>query len=142
MTPAEIISNVVATIALILSVYGFRRDKKTEKRNHEFDLFRDIYQEFLVIRLPTARAKVKISRAGLVSGVDELIHELNEIRKQSIYFSYAEPQFFEELKMTLWELEDYLTLIEEPFVGEARVDFDHEVTAKLKKIYKCILRKF
>lgn len=142
MPPGEIVSNIIAIVALLISLYGFSREKRSEKRSHEFDLFVDVYKDHLVSKLPSARAKIYITQAGKITGIDDFICELNSIRKASIYFKYAEPQFYEELKKTLWDLEDYLTMIEEPFVGEARVNFDYEVNTRLSNIYRCLLKKF
>lgn len=142
MSPGEIASNIIAIAALLISLYGFYREKRSEKKSHEFDLFVDVYKDHLVSKIPSARAEIHITQAGEITGIDSLISALNSIRKDSIYFKYAEPQFYEELKKTLWDLEDYLTMIEEPFVGEARVNFDYEVNSRLSNIYKCLLKKF
>lgn len=142
MTTAEFVSNIIALIAIIISVYGLIRDYRIEKRAHEFDIFRDVYKEFLVKRLPEARSQISITRAGVISGVDNLIGELTSLRKASIYFQYAEPQFYDNLKKTLWDLEDYLVMLPTPFVGEPRANFEFEVNIKLAAIYRCLLKKF
>lgn len=142
MTVAEVVSNIIALVAIVISLYGLIREHNVEKRAHEFDIFRDVYQEFLVKRLPEARSQVSITRAGSVSGIDNFVAELVSLRKASIYFQYAEPQFYEDLRSKLWDLEDYLVMLPIPFTGEPRVNFDHEVNAKLKAVYQCLLKKF
>lgn len=138
MTKAEIISNFIAFLALGISIYGLYREKK----NHEFDLFSELYKDFLILRLPTARDKVRITASGRITGINEFINELNSLRKKSIYFKYTDFQFFEELRKKLWDLEDYLTMIEEPCTGEVRENFDREVNMRLSNIYRCLLKKF
>lgn len=142
MTTAEKISNAVAFLAFVLSVYSLYREKMTEKRAHEFDLFSDIYKNFMVTRLPKARNSIRITRNGKVSQIDGLINELNELRRASIYYQYAEPQYFENLRSKLWALEDYLVMLPDPLIGEARESFDFEVNKMLKAIYQCLLKKF
>ena len=142
MTNAEICSNIIALLAFLISLYRLRKENKMEKRAHEFDIFRDVYQDFLVKRLPETRARISITQTGMVSGIDSLVDELISLRKASIYFQYAEPEFYATLKGKIWDLEDYLVMIQEPFLGEPRVNFDHEVNTKLKAIYQCLLKKF
>lgn len=142
MTVAEVISNVIALVALAISLYGAIREHTTEKRSHEFDIFRDVYQEFLVKRLPEARSQISITQSGAVSGTDNFINELISLRKASIYFQYTEPEFYEDLRKKLWALEDYLIMLPTPFVGEPRTDFDREMNKKLMAIYHCLLKRF
>lgn len=142
MTVAEVISNIIALAALVISLCGAIREHIMEKRSHEFEIFRDVYQEFLVKRLPETRSQISITQSGVVSGIDNLIDELISLRKASIYFQYAEPQFYEDLKNKLWALEDYLVMLPTPLIGEPRTDFDHEMNKKLIAIYRCLLKKF
>lgn len=142
MTKAEMFSNVFALIALVLSVINWYREKKSEKRAHEFDLFSDIYKEYMVKRLPEARNRICITRSGKITQVDGLIQELNGLRKASIYFQYAEPDFFENLRKKLWQLEDYLVMLPDPLIGEQRANFDFDVNRMLKDVYQCLLDKF
>lgn len=142
MTTAEVVSNAIAVLALILSVASWYRENKSEKRAHEFDLFSDTYKNFMVNRLPEARNRIRITRNGEITQVDGLINELNELRRASIYFQYAEPQFFENLRSKLWALEDYLVMLPDPLIGEERESFDFEVNRMLKSIYQCLLKKF
>lgn len=142
MTVAEIVSNIFASIALIVSFVGWYRESRAQKRAHEFDLFRDVYQDFLIKRLPEARDRIRVTVGGTVSQTDALIDELRALRKASIYFKYAEPQFFEELRDKLWALEDYLVELPDHVDNGQRKNFDGNVSQKLKDIYQYILKKF
>lgn len=142
MTNAELLSNVLAIIALLASIIGWYRDKKAEKRAHEFDLFQNVYQEFLIKRLPEARDRICITSDGKDPDTDGLINELHNLRKASIYYKYAEPQFFLELRNKLWELEDYLVTLPDNLRETPKVIAEQTMNKCLQDIYKCILKKF
>lgn len=142
MTTAEIFSNLFALLALILSVINWCQEKNAEKRAHEFDLFKDVYQDFLIKRLPEARDRIRVTVGGTVSQTDVLINELRALRKTSIYFKYADPQFFEELRDNLWALEDYLVELPDHVDNGQRKNVDGNISQKLEDIYQCILKKF
>lgn len=142
MVLLDICSVITAGLALVVSYLGWKTAKKAEKVNHEFALFQGVYQDHLVYKLPAARSQIQVTQNGVISGVDGFIQELNEIRKDSLYFQYANPNFFEQLRNCLWGLEDYLTLLEGPLVNEARLDFEETINKKMIHIYKCILQRF
>lgn len=96
----------------------------------------------MVQKLPLARAGVKVTQTGEITGTEELIEELQRIRKDSLYFSYADKDFYENLKKKLWQMEDYLILIDEPIVEEKRIDYEYEMENMLVSIYECITKRF
>lgn len=136
------ISDVLSLIAILISLWTWRRESRANKSAHEFDLFKEMYQNHLISRIPRARARITITSNGILQGEDALIQELNSIRKDSIYYMYAEADFYNELKEKLWAVEDFLTVIDQPILGERRENFELEMNTRLSKVYKCIIKRF
>lgn len=94
-------------------------------------------------RFPMARSKLHISEVGVLTGTDDLIECLNSMRKDFLYFQYADTPFFDGLKDKLQGLEDYLILAEEhPLAEEKAMNFLHHVDSSLSHIYEDVVAHF
>jgi len=138
---SEVVTNILALIALLISLYSLHKTSTLEKRGHEFVLFQEVYQNYLVKKIPEARANIIITQSGKIQGIDQFTSTLTDLRKISLYFKFSDPDFFENLKNTMWRLEDYLVMAQEPLLGDARYKFEVEVDARLNNIYQCLLKK-
>lgn len=138
----NIFANAISVIALVVSVVAIMQDRSGQKKSREFEIFKETYQTHLVQKLPAARAGVQVTQKGEITGVDQLTEELQAIRKDSLYFAYADKDFYEDLRQRLWRMEDYLVLIDEPLVEEKRIDYEHEMESMLISIYECITKRF
>lgn len=142
-TLANVLSILAIVISIVVPLLTRNRELTSEKKNHEFELFQDVYQEHLVRKIPPAKLELHISQEGELTGIDDLIDELCSIRKDSLYFEYSDNEFFLKLKNNLQDLEDYLILSEgTPLKEELAEDFLFNVQVKLNEIYKTILEKF
>lgn len=84
-----------------------------------------------------------ISEVGVLTGTDDLIECLNSMRKDFLYFQYADTPFFDGLKDKLQGLEDYLILAEEhPLAEEKAMSFLHHVDSSLSHIYEDVVAHF
>lgn len=73
----------------------------------------------------------------------DLIECLNSMRKDFLYFQYADTPFFDGLKDKLQGLEDYLILAEEhPLAEEKAMSFLHHVDSSLLHIYEDVVAHF
>ncbi len=137
----EVVSNIFALIALLTSLYSLHKTSILEKKGHEFILLQEVYQDYLVKKIPEARAKIIVTLSGNIQGINQFTSMLTDLRKISLYFKFSDPVFFKELKNTMWRLEDYLVLAQEPLLGDARYKFELEVDSRLNNIYQCLLKK-
>lgn len=138
----ETISNVLSILAFGLSIISIVMQVRREKASHEFDLFVEIYQDHLVRKLPEVRKKLSLDMFDMPVGIDSFIKELENIRKDSLYFSFADSDFYEKLKKTVWLLEDYLVEIEGPVSGEEWQNIEYQVDWRMAEIYKCLKTRF
>ena len=80
---------------------------------------------------------------GKLTGTEELIECLNGMRKDFLYYKYANNEFFEKIRTDLQHLEDYLIKSEEEsLVDEKLKTFENTVEEELLRIYADITEHF
>lgn len=141
------ITDILALVAIFVSIITWAvtayKERKRAEKDHGMTIFGDIYKEYLVKRFPMARSKLHISEVGVLTGTDDLIECLNSMRKDFLYFQYADTPFFDGLKDKLQGLEDYLILAEEhPLAEEKAMNFLHHVDSSLSHIYEDVVAHF
>ena len=80
----SIIAIVISVIAMCSEFFGSQRISRI---NLEAHFFEEIYNDYLLDKLPSARNKVTYNN-NIVTGTEELVDVLNEIRRKSIFFKY------------------------------------------------------
>lgn len=84
-----------------------------------------------------------ISKDGYLKDSQPLIDELNEIRRDSLYFLYNNKSFYSKLKKKLQKLEDYLIKSEAALlVGEEQTAFLDSIQEQLNGIYEVISQAY
>lgn len=139
-------SDVLSAIAIIVSIvsaaYQWYLDTHMNKVNLEADYFKTLYSEHLLHDLPKARSYISFRKNKLV-GIDPLIDELNAIRQESLYFLYADKDFYTDAKLVLRDLEDYLIKVgnqNTPLESQAAVMA--QIQRRLENIYKIFNDKY
>lgn len=139
-------SDIIAIIAILVSLWTaikqWRNDLHVNKINLEADYFKELYSKLLLYELPKARRYLLFSE-GKLCYIDRLIDELNNIRQNSVYFLYMDEEFYEKLKATLSELEDYLfTCSEQVITDENQQVVMEEIQERIKSVYGILSKKF
>ena len=79
---------VLSLIAIIISVccvvFEYFGSKRINKISLEADLYRDLYRDYLLKRIPEARNVIHYNN-NIVSDTNDLIDVLNDIRRDSIF---------------------------------------------------------
>ena len=142
-TAVECVTVVLSLVAIIVSVAtaiaNYQKDVKIAKMNIQFAYFQEIYKRHLIKEIPTTRGYMWIDAAGYLQDEAKFIEELNQIRRDSLYFSYEDKQFYSELKIKLQNLDDYvLRAKSKPMLGGEQTAFMDQVENDLKGIYELI----
>lgn len=143
----EIAALCVSIISIIISCIvaniGYRKDYRLSRINIEVDFFREIYKEHLVYGIPRARMKMYIGQDKKIHDADDLITELNAIRKDSLFFKFKNNKFYNELINALRQLEDYIVNAEGgDFDSNDRAIFESNVELYISKIYEIITQAY
>lgn len=143
----DIVSLVLSIIAILVSiVVAFVesvREYRLSRIGLEAEYFKDIYKEHLVYKIPNARGYIKFDSANKLIGSDKLIDELQQLRKDSLYFQYNNPTFYGKLKQNIQELENYLVTNESRvFVGEDQTIAYTRIKDDIENIYRVISKGY
>ena len=90
---AIIISLISLIATIILAVVTYWQNQKLKIVDLEANYFTKIYQDFLCSRIPEARVSMRFLN-GRLEGDEVLIRVLNEMRRDSLYFKYADESFY------------------------------------------------
>lgn len=139
-------SDVLAAIAIVVSLvsaaYQWYLDTRMNKINLEADYFKTLYSEHLLYKLPKARACMRFSN-GKLTDIDRILDELNAIRQDSLYFMFADNDFYTDIKIELRALEDYLVEEGERILSQEEQEKVWEIIQiKLETIYKVFNCKY
>lgn len=97
----------LSIVAIIVSLVSLYFSNANNKINLEATYIDQIFQKYMLIKIPEGRKQITHSN-GEVKGTDNLIETLNDMRQASLYYSYQDKKFYEELNRGLQDLEDYL----------------------------------
>lgn len=135
-------SDILAFIAIVISVVSMQFTKHTNKVNLEADYFKTLYSQHLLYDLPRARRYLRFHENRLVD-YGQLLDEIEGIIGDSLYFRYADRDFYENAKNFLQNLEDYLIEMgEKNLNGTEQENVSTEIQVKLERIYELFNDKF
>lgn len=140
---ALVVSIIAVIVALGVAVIQHQREIKINQTNLESIYFNEIYMKYLITKIPNARKYIYIDRDGNLRDTEKIIDELNNMRQDSLYYYYNDVGFYDKLKKTCQDLEDYLiNTSTTPLTGEDQTEFFNKLKTKLQDIYLVINNKF
>lgn len=95
LTPELILSIVAILISVAAIVIEWVEAKQNIRIGLEADYFSKIYQEYLMKKLPEARRLIRLNNDGKLCDTDSLIDELNNMRRDSLFFKYHDKIFYD-----------------------------------------------
>lgn len=138
----ELCLSVLAIIISVASIiFEYFWNQKINRTNLEADFFKDIYGEFLMKKIPEARNVIHYNN-NEVSGTDDLIDVLNDIRHSSLFFKYKDKRYYQLLRDQLQELEDKLVKKTGKMGDDDYAEFVQEINQDIEKIYDTIMNKY
>ena len=114
-------------------------NKKINSINIDAIYFNEIYKDYLIKDIPESRLKIRLTRKGHISGIDDFLDVLREIRKKSLFFKYKDENFYRELITMIQNLEDELVMVDDELDTITYNQFILSVDCKIDGIYKLIL---
>lgn len=137
-----VIANVLSIIAIVISIgvptFEYYNDKRINNINIDIQYYDKVYSEYLLERIPECRIRMERKDDGSVLGVDEFIDLLREMRKNSLYFKFANEEFYNEFRRLNQQLEDTLTMLPDKVSNDAYRSFRRKMDTMIYQIYECI----
>ncbi len=143
----ELAALIISIFALLLSIKTAcdeaKRDYKITRITIEAEIYKKVFDNYLIKRIPEARGYLLINVNNLLQDDQLLIDELNAMRRSALVFRYAKPAFYKDLKRSLQAFEDYLVSSEGiVFVGDEKTDFLKNVQEYLTEIYDLVFNAY
>lgn len=136
---------VLSLVALLVSLYAIyhssRENKKIHSSNMESDFYREIFFQFLSEKIPDNWYKIRYTD-GKFSNLDYLILELNNLRKNILFFKFKDPSFYNTLFAKLQSTEDHLVEMGNPNASSQSYSNQEKLDNLLAEIYQFILNKY
>lgn len=140
---AAIIISILAIGGSFFTVFWQgRQNASRQKIDLESVFYKDIYWDYLIKKIPESRDFVKHNGVeNRITGTDNIIDDLNNIRRDSLFFKFTDENFYEEICEKLQNLEDKYVKADKMIL--AKYDqFNIEVDQMLTEIYDIITSKY
>lgn len=130
---------IISILAIIISIWSAVWTVwKNNKQNYNNFLYEDILKKKLHKELPSLiHDAINIStKKADNTKISKLEKCIGELRKDILIFKYQKPIFYEKLDSILIKLDEQIVVI-----NSRTENFDkkyEEITAEIKKMYKCI----
>lgn len=145
MTSAELIAIIISLVSVICSftiaVLQIVNSNKNNFTNLEAEFFKELYLEILMYDIPKGRAYIHYNEKR-ISGVDQLIDAISEIRRRSLYFKSNHPKYYDELIKICQELEDMLVKTDKEFTSEDFYQFMKSIENMIDNLYEHISKEY
>lgn len=131
------IASLIISICTVVFEYFY--NKRINSINIDATYFNEIYKDYLINIIPESRVKISLTGSGRISGVDDFLDVLREMRKKSLFFKYKDDIFYKELIAKIQGLEDELVMVEDELENSTYNQFVVRIDYKIDSIYKFIL---
>ena len=143
----DFITIVISLIALGCSIYIWKKTDNTQKLmnnvNLESVIYLEIFKDFLIKTIPTARNEIYIDIDGKICEYTKLIDVLIDLKKQAIYFNYRYLSFYEELVLKANEIENIIVeATSKKFVSIEKEKKLKEIDDKIMQLYEHIIKGY
>lgn len=126
-------SDVIAIIALVVSILALVYQVRSNKNALERDLYSNAFREYLMVRIPEGRNHLHLTNGRVSSKT--LQKCLSSLLKDALYFKFKNSVFYETLQSIILDIDDLVVSINnEPE--------EQEKTKKLKEIDYSINRLY
>ena len=138
--PLDYAALVISILSIIISLVLAHFEYKTSVRINTSQLksvyFNEIFKDHLLNKLPAARYDLTFGRSGELLNLVEFVSEVNQIRRDSIYYMYEDKEYYDKLVAILQDLEDYVVnAANNTMTNEKQSEFLIVVHNKTKSLY-------
>lgn len=138
---ALVISICAFIVSILVPIFEFLWNNKMNEHNLEAEYFREMYGEIMYQKIPKALEYIYYD-GERISGTDNILDVLREIRLRSLYFKVTDNVFFEKLKCSVQDLEDYIVNTKDEMSTMQFSSFYSTVMQNIDMIYKNMSEKY
>ncbi|GAA0825224.1 hypothetical protein [Clostridium tertium] len=139
----DIISSILAFIAIIISIATWRKDSRFNKElaqktlNQKF--FEEIFFTNIITDMPRALSKLEYSNRNNDLTCENLQNIIMDILSKSMFYKYFDEEFYKKIKDILIEVDEKLVYASDNNINNIR--FEHykcEVTKLIHNFYEAL----
>ena len=135
---AIIISVIAILASVICAVITFIQNYKINKINMKARYYNKIFDSYLIEKIPMSY-RYLIFRDNKLSDSDKISDVLSDLLKDILYFKCADRKFYEVLKKSIEEIEDYiLECGNRQFIQDEQGKVFENIQEKLENLYAII----
>lgn len=102
-----VIAIATITVNIIIFVLTYNQVLQMKRIDVNDRYYSILYDDLLLTTIPRAQDYIQIINGKLI-GFEELLGALNDLMKKSIYFKFADKDFYEKVKAKKCQIEDYV----------------------------------
>ena len=138
----DIIAIIISVIAIldseICAVIAFIQNYKINKINMKAGYYNKIFDSYLIEKIPMSY-RYLIFKDNKLSDSDKISDVLSDLLKDILYFKCADRKFYEVLKKSIEEIEDYiLECGNRQFIQDEQGKVFENIQEKLENLYAII----
>lgn len=143
MSIASFVLSIISLIvSIVVAIVQVKTSIKLNKINMNAYYCEKIFNEYLIISIPKTRKLVQFNAKKKLIGTDQLIEQLRNMLKDSLFFKYVDSSFYNKLKNLLQELEDLLVSnANKTFETTEHAEIYQQIDELITKIYTLINNK-
>lgn len=136
------VSCIISIISLGMSIRTFYKNKKIAEKNLNKKFFEDIYSEYMIDKIPQTLLKLQSDKLKFNKSCEELEKLVNEILDKSVFYKFFDPNFYDNTKKVLIEIDDKLVgLPNKEVSSELLLKYSEEINELVKRLYD-VLKKY
>lgn len=141
----DFIAIILSLIAIVVSIYGIYSQKKMNDVNLQAVYFKEVFGDYLKIRIPETCAKLNYDENGKL---DKSYREISLIFFDMIqkcgYFKYADNEFYYDLKNMIVDLDEELVKMSGDVEQDKSLQMNNiiKIHARVEKIFSRINKAY
>ena len=141
---SDIISLIALIVSIVFAVMSIGRTRKEQYKQFEADYFTKVFHEYLMEVFPDSLNRLFVQNSDDEEIKQRLIDDIVRFNKALQYFYYADKKFYDELKDSLQDAENYLTTsMNKPAKNASdKIDFQEGIKKRMEKIYTLVSKRY
>lgn len=146
------ISNVIAILAILCSLYCLQRtntvSKQIANKSLQQDIFKSIFFDFMITTLPERILLPLEMKSGMIHvSAEDVETVIMDILKRAKPYRYFNEQFYQEFYVAMSDLEEYIfVLIREQVSGSLTDSLYEKISCKIdvlcERVYSIMKKEF
>lgn len=139
----DIISCVLAAVAIILSIKTWARDnefnKKLAQKTFNQKFFEEIFFNIIITDMPKALSNLEYSRTNSNSACEDMENIIMDIFSKAMFYKYFDSDFYEKIKIILVDIDDKLVYASDNSIDHITFEnYKRQILDLIHKLYSVL----